>query len=49
MNHAISNTTAVQDVLVRRTTRQDLPFVAWCNQEATSPEPGFCYWDALPE
>jgi ribosomal protein S18 acetylase RimI-like enzyme len=38
-----------QSVFVRRATRQDLPFVAWCNQEATSPEPGFCYWDALLE
>ncbi|THF67709.1 GNAT family N-acetyltransferase [Deinococcus sp. Arct2-2] len=49
MNHSISATRPVQEVLVRRATRQDLPFVAWCNQEATSPEPGFCYWDALLE
>lgn len=38
---------AVPSVSVRRATRSDLDFVAWCNQEATSPEPGFCYWDPL--
>lgn len=33
----------------RRATRNDIPFLAWCNVEATSPEPGFCYWDPLLE
>lgn len=33
----------------RRATRQDIPFLAWCNVEATSPKPGFCYWDSLLE
>ena len=31
----------------RRATRADIPFLAWCNQAATSPEPNFCYWDPL--
>ncbi|WP_128543216.1 GNAT family N-acetyltransferase [Larkinella soli] len=31
----------------RSATRSDLPFVAWCNYEATSPYPGFSYWDPL--
>ena len=31
----------------RRATRDDIPFLAWCNQAATSPEPNFCYWDPL--
>ena len=34
---------------VRRATRDDIPFLAWCNIAATSPEPGFCYWDSLLE
>lgn len=34
---------------VRRATRADLPFVAWCNYESSSPYPGFCYWDPLLE
>lgn len=33
----------------RRATREDLPFLAWCNYEASSPAPGFCYWDPLLE
>jgi ribosomal protein S18 acetylase RimI-like enzyme len=33
----------------RRATRNDILFLAWCNVEATSPEPGFCYWDPLLE
>ncbi len=36
-------------VEIRRATRQDLLFVAWCNYESTSPVPGFCYWDPLLE
>lgn len=36
-------------VTVRRAQRDDLPFVAWCNLEASSPTPGFCYWDPLLE
>ncbi len=34
---------------VRPARRNDLAFVAWCNREATSPTPGFCYWDPLLE
>lgn len=34
---------------VRRATREDLSFVAWCNYESSSPYPGFCYWDPLLE
>lgn len=36
-------------VNVRRGTQADIPFIAWCNYEASSPEPGFCYWDPLLE
>lgn len=32
---------------VRRATRDDLAFIAWCNYESSSPAPGFCYWDPL--
>jgi GNAT superfamily N-acetyltransferase len=31
----------------RRATRADIDFVTWVNIESSSPEPGFCYWDAL--
>ncbi len=31
----------------RSATAADIPFLAWCNYEATSPYPGFCYWDPL--
>ncbi|MCU0464418.1 MAG: GNAT family N-acetyltransferase [Anaerolineae bacterium] len=34
---------------IRPATRADLPFVAWCNYEASSPAPNFCYWDPLLE
>jgi len=34
---------------VRRGTPADIPFIAWCNYEASSPAPGFCYWDPLLE
>jgi ribosomal protein S18 acetylase RimI-like enzyme len=33
----------------RRATRDDISFLAWCNHEASSPAPGFCYWDPLLE
>lgn len=36
-----------QTLTTRPATTEDIPFVAWCNYEATSPEPGFCYWDPL--
>lgn len=32
---------------VRRATREDIAFLAWCNREATSPAPDFCYWDPV--
>lgn len=32
---------------IRRATRADLDFLAWCNYEASSPAPHFCYWDPL--
>ncbi|GAB3642594.1 GNAT family N-acetyltransferase [Spirosoma arcticum] len=34
-------------VQFRSATRADLSFVAWCNRQATSPAPDFCYWDPL--
>lgn len=34
---------------IRQATRDDIAFVAWCNYEASSPEPNFCYWDPLLE
>jgi ribosomal protein S18 acetylase RimI-like enzyme len=34
-----------QVLTARRATPEDIPFLAWCNYEASSPEPGFCYWD----
>ena len=40
---------AAPAVSVRRARRDDLSFVAWCNLEASSPAPGFCYWDPLLE
>ncbi len=33
----------------RRATPDDLEFVSHCNYVASSPAPGFCYWDALIE
>jgi ribosomal protein S18 acetylase RimI-like enzyme len=36
-------------LIARRAIRRDIPFLAWCNVEATSPKPGFCYWDPLLE
>jgi GNAT superfamily N-acetyltransferase len=43
MNHDRST----PPLTARRATRGDIPFLAWCNLAATSPEPGFCYWDPL--
>lgn len=39
--------TVTQDLHIRRATRREIDFVTWCNMEATSPAPGFCYWDPL--
>jgi ribosomal protein S18 acetylase RimI-like enzyme len=33
----------------RRAKLDDLDFVAYCNYTASSPSPGFCYWDSLIE
>lgn len=33
------------DLTIRGATRHDLDFVAWCNYTASSPAPGFCWWD----
>ncbi len=33
----------------RQATRADIPFLVWCNYAASSPAPGFCYWDPLLE
>ena len=33
----------------RGATPEDLDFVAWCNYTASSPAPGFCWWDPLIE
>lgn len=40
-------TTTDQTMTIRQATRADIPFLAWCNYEASSPAPGFCYWDPL--
>lgn len=37
------------ELVIRHATRDDIPFLAWCNYEASSPAPGFCYWDPLLE
>lgn len=39
--------TTDQTMSIRQATRADIPFLAWCNYEASSPAPGFCYWDPL--
>jgi ribosomal protein S18 acetylase RimI-like enzyme len=39
----------VSALTVRQANRADISFVAWCNYEATSPFPGFSYWDPLLE
>jgi len=41
--------TNTDQLQVRRATQNDIPFVAWCNYEASSPAPNFCYWDPLLE
>lgn len=33
----------------RGATPDDVDFVAWCNYTASSPAPGFCWWDPLLE
>jgi ribosomal protein S18 acetylase RimI-like enzyme len=33
----------------RRANLDDLDFIAYCNYTASSPSPGFCYWDSLIE
>lgn len=33
----------------RRANSDDLDFIAYCNYTASSPSPGFCYWDSLIE
>lgn len=43
------DTPTTQNLQVRRATRADIPFIAWCNYEASSPAPNFCYWDPLLE
>ncbi len=37
------------EILFRPATQADLSFVAWCNYKATSPKPGFSYWEPLLE
>ncbi len=44
---AMSKEAFLHGLRVRRATRADLAFVAWCNHESSSPSPGFCYWDPL--
>ncbi len=39
--------TVSQQLHIRHATREDIPFIAWCNYEASSPAPDFCYWDPL--
>lgn len=41
--------TLTTELVIRHATRADIPFLAWCNYEASSPSPGFCYWDPLLE
>ncbi len=35
------------EITARQATQADIPFLAWCNVQATSPAPEFCYWDPL--
>jgi ribosomal protein S18 acetylase RimI-like enzyme len=37
------------NLTLQRATPDDLDFVAYCNYTASSPSPGFCYWDLLIE
>ena len=37
------------NIAFRSATPNDVDFVALCNYTATSPAPGFCYWDPLVE
>ncbi|MDZ4763528.1 MAG: GNAT family N-acetyltransferase [Chloroflexota bacterium] len=41
--------TQAPSIVVRRAGHADIPFIAWCNHEATSPMPDFSYWDPLLE
>jgi ribosomal protein S18 acetylase RimI-like enzyme len=41
------NAIELTNVTARRATNADLDFIAWCNIEASSPSPEFCYWDPL--
>ncbi len=43
----LSMSESATNLVIRRATRDDLGFVAWCNYESSSPYPGFCYWDPL--
>jgi len=36
-------------LMFRNATQDDLDFVAWCNYAATSPSPGFSWWDPTLE
>ena len=45
MNEMINPT----NLTFRGATQEDLDFVAWCNYTASSPAPGFCWWDPLIE
>jgi GNAT superfamily N-acetyltransferase len=40
-------TPSTPTLTIRRATQDDIPFLAWCNFEATSPAPGVSYWDDL--
>lgn len=37
------------NLIFRRANPDDLDFVTYCNYTASSPSPGFCYWDLLLE
>lgn len=47
MNTSESAPSQHTPIHTRAATRADLAFVAWCNQAATTPADGPCYWDAL--
>ncbi len=48
MDHGTQHSPS-DSLTVRRASAQDIPFIAWCNFESTSPEPGFSYWDPVME
>jgi ribosomal protein S18 acetylase RimI-like enzyme len=37
------------NLTLRHANQDDLDFIAYCNYAASSPSPGFCYWDLLIE